>query len=138
MSHTSEAEFSKYIVILWHGQEQAVSLPFEAQHAAVLASIQQRYPDAQAVSAGLFCAKAGIFWHGGESISLGLVSRPQDRQLIEALLSSPGREVLGISPSPPPKPRQPPSRPDSRANHDFIQTLNKPIKERTRYVRQQQ
>jgi hypothetical protein len=93
MSHTSEAEFNKYIVILWHGQEQVISLPFEAQHAAVLGSIQQKYPDAQAVSAGLFCAKAGIFWHGGESTSLGLVSRPQDRPLIEALMSSPDRKL---------------------------------------------
>ena len=54
-------------------------------------------PDAQAVSAGLFCAKAGIFWHGGEGTSLGLVSRPEDRQLIEALLSSPDRKLRDLT-----------------------------------------
>ena len=97
MSRTSEAEFNKYIVILWNGQEQAISLPFEAQHAAVLGSVQQNYPDAKAVSAGLFCANAGVFWHGGESTSLGLVSRPQDRQLIEALLTSPDRNLCNLT-----------------------------------------
>jgi hypothetical protein len=97
MSHTSEPEFNKYIVILWHGQEQAISLPFEAQHAAVLASIEAKYSDAQAVSAGLFYTKPGIFWHGGESISLGLVSRPEDRQLIEDLLCSPDRKLWDLT-----------------------------------------
>jgi hypothetical protein len=96
-SRAQAGQFAKYLVVLWNGEEQAVSFPFEAQHADILRYVCQECGAVRAVSAGLFISQAGACWHGGESLSLDLTSRPQDRQLIEALLVSPDRRLWDLT-----------------------------------------
>jgi len=91
------AEFAKYIVIRWNGKEQAVSFPFNAKHADVLRYVRQECGDVEAVSAGFYCQEPDAFWCGGESESLNLKSRPEDRQLLQAFLSSPDRRLWDLN-----------------------------------------
>jgi len=58
-------QLAQYLVTLWQAREQAVSFPFEAQHAAVLRYIRQECGEVEALSAGLFCAHGDAVWHGG-------------------------------------------------------------------------
>jgi len=91
------AEFAKYIVIRWNGKEQVVSFPFNAKHADVLRYVQQECGDVPAVSAGFYCQEPDAFWSGGESDSLNLKSRPEDRQSLQAFLSSPDRRLWDLT-----------------------------------------
>jgi len=91
------AEFAKYIVIRWNGKEQAVSFPFNAKHADVLRYVRQECGDVEALSAGFYCQEPDAFWCGGESESLNLKSRPEDRQLLQTLLSSPDRRLWDLT-----------------------------------------
>jgi hypothetical protein len=91
------AEFAKYIVIRWNGREQVVSFPFKAKHAEVLSYVQQECGEVQAVSAGFYCQEPDAFWSGGESDSLNLKSRPQDRELLQSFLSSPDRRQWDLT-----------------------------------------
>jgi len=91
------AEFAKYIVIRWNGKEQVVSFPFKAKHADVFRYIRQECGDVQTVSAGFYCQEPDAFWCGGESESLNLKSRPEDRQLLQSFLSSPDRRQWDLT-----------------------------------------
>ena len=81
---STQPEVAKYIVINWSGREQVVSFPFEARHADILAYVRQECGDVQAISAGFYINEPDAFWCGGESDTLGLKSRPEDRQLLQA------------------------------------------------------
>jgi hypothetical protein len=89
--------FAKYIVIRWNGREQAVSFPFNAKHADVLRYVRQECGDVEALSAGFYCQEPDAFWCGGESDSLNLKSRPQDRQLLQSFFSSPDRRQWDLN-----------------------------------------
>jgi len=88
---------SKYIVIQWQDREQVVTFPFEARHADVLAYIRQECGAAQAISAGFYISQGDAFWSGGESDTLNLASRPQDRELIQAFLKSADRQAWDLT-----------------------------------------
>jgi len=90
-------QVSKYIVILWHGQEQVVIFPFEARHADIFNYVRQECGDVQAVGAGFYISEREAFWCGGESDTLNLQSRAQDRELIRAFLSSPDRRLWDLT-----------------------------------------
>jgi hypothetical protein len=92
------AGFCKYIIILWQGREQVVSLPFTVKHADVLAYIRrQECGDVQAISAGFYYCGQDVFWHGGESTTLNLKSRPEDRQLLQSFFSSADRAAWDLT-----------------------------------------
>jgi hypothetical protein len=88
---------AKYVVICWQGREQVVTFPFQAKHAEILRYVSQECGAVQAISAGFFIDEADAFWHGGESTTLKLPSRPQDRQLIQAFLSSSDRRLWDLT-----------------------------------------
>jgi len=92
-----QPEFAKYIVIRWNGGEQVTVFPFQAKHADVFRYVRQECGDVQAVSAGFYCQEPDAFWSGGESDSLNLKSRPQDRQLLQTFLSSPDRRQWDLT-----------------------------------------
>ena len=71
--------------------------PFKVKHADMMDYIREQAPDARAVSAGFFYHGANAFWHGGESDSLALKSRPQDRQLLQSFFSSPDRALWDLT-----------------------------------------
>ena len=89
-------ELAKYIILLWQGREHAVAFPGNIQHSAVFEYIRKDNPAAQAVSAGFFHAEPDAFWHGGESETLGLPSRPQDALHIQSMLKSPDRRLWDL------------------------------------------
>jgi len=88
---------SKYIVILHAGREQVVTLPFEARHADVFDYVRQECGEVQAISAGFYISQEDAFWSGGESDTLGLPSRPQDRALIQTFLKSADRRFWDLT-----------------------------------------
>jgi hypothetical protein len=95
---TAPTGVSKYIVIQWQGKEQVVTFPFEAKHADVFGYVRQECREAvQAISAGFFISERDSFWSGGESDSLNLPSRPQDRELIQAFLKSADRQAWDLT-----------------------------------------
>jgi len=89
-------ELAKYIILQWQGREHAVAFPRNIQHSAVFEYIRKDNPAARAVSAGFFYEEPGAFWHGGESETLGLPSRPQDAQHIQSMLKSPDRRLWDL------------------------------------------
>ena len=89
-------ELAKYIVLLWHGREQAVAFPQNTQHAAVFNYIGRQSPETKAVSAGFFLDEPEVFWHGGESESLRLTSRAQDAGIIQAMIRSRDRRIWDL------------------------------------------
>jgi hypothetical protein len=96
MSNTTSAEFSKYIVLTWQGREQVTVFPFSMRHADVFSYMKRECPELEAVSAGLFIVDNGEVWSTGNSESLNLTSRPQDRQAIESFLESPDRQLWDL------------------------------------------
>ena len=96
MSNTTSAEFSKYIVLTWQGREQVTVFPFSLRHAEVLRYMQRECPELKAVSAGFFIVEGGEVWVTGNSESLNLTSRPEDRQAIEAFMESPDRQLWDL------------------------------------------
>jgi len=89
-------QLAKYIILQWQGREHAVAFPENVQHAAVFDYIRRDNPAVRAVSAGFFYEEPDAFWHGGESETLGLPSRPQDAQHIQAMLKSPDRRLWDL------------------------------------------
>ncbi len=89
-------QLAKYIILLWQGREHAVAFPENVQHADVFHYIRRDNPSARAVSAGFFCEEPDAFWHGGQSETLGLPSRPQDGHHIQAMLKSPDRRLWDL------------------------------------------
>lgn len=96
MSNTTSAEFNKYIVLRWQGREQVTVFPFQMRHADVFSYMKRECPELEAVSAGLFIVDNGEVWSTGNSESLNLASRPEDRQAIEAFLESPDRQLWDL------------------------------------------
>ena len=89
-------QLAKYIILLWQGREHAIAFPENVQHSAVFDYIRRDNPAARAVSAGFFYEEPGAFWHGGESLTLGIQSRPQDAQHIQAMLKSADRRLWDL------------------------------------------
>ena len=89
-------QLAKYIILQWQGREQAVAFPENVQHADVFRYIHRDNPAFRAVSAGFFCDEPGAFWHGGESLTLGIQSRPQDAQHIQSMLKSADRRLWDL------------------------------------------
>ena len=89
-------QLAKYIILLWQGREHAVAFPGNIQHSAMFEYIRRDNPAARAVSAGFFYEEPGAFWHGGESETLGIPSRPQDAQHIQSMLKSPDRRLWDL------------------------------------------
>jgi hypothetical protein len=87
-------EFSKYIILMWQGREQAVTFPKSVQHVDVFRYIREQNPGIKAVAAGMF--HDNPWWHGGESLTLGIQSRPQDAHHIQAMLKSPDRRLWDL------------------------------------------
>ena len=92
-----KAEFAKYIVLTWNGREQVTVFPFKVKHADMMDYIREQTPDARATSAGFYYHGPDVFWHGGESDSLALKSRSQDRQLLQSFFSSPDRALWDLT-----------------------------------------
>jgi hypothetical protein len=97
--HTTTSDaVVKYLVVVFGAREQVVTLPFAARHADVLEYLQGECPGVRAVSGGIVVNGGdGRLWVGGQSTTLGLRSRPQDRGLIEAFLSSEDRRVWDLA-----------------------------------------
>jgi len=93
----AQPEMAKYLVICWQGREQVVTLPFQAKHAEILRYVSQECGEVQAISAGFFIDEQDAFWHGGESTSLNLKSRPEDKQLIQVFLTSADRRQWDLT-----------------------------------------
>lgn len=93
----AQPEFAKYIILVWSGREQALVFPFNVKHEDVLEYIQAEHPEVQAVSAGLYCDEPGAFWVGGQSDSLKLKSRPEDRRLLQRFVSSSDRRPWDLT-----------------------------------------
>ena len=89
-------QLAKYIILQWQGREHAVAFPENVQHAAVFDYIRRNNPAARAVSAGFFYEEPGVFWHGGESLTLGIQSRPQDANHIQTMLNSADRRLWDL------------------------------------------
>jgi hypothetical protein len=89
-------QLAKYIILLWQGREHAVTFPETVQHSAVFDYIRRDNPHARAVSAGFFYEEPGAFWHGGQSETLGLASRPQDASHIQTMLKSADRRLWDL------------------------------------------
>src|ERR1035437_7714258 len=89
-------QLAKYIILQWQGREHAVAFPENVQHAAVFNHIRRDSSAARAVSAGFFYEEPGAFWHGGQSETLGLPSRPQDAHHIQAMLNSADRRLWDL------------------------------------------
>ena len=88
---------AKYIVIRWNGQEQVITFPFQARHADIARYVRQECGDVQAISAGFYINEPDAFWCGGESDTLNLKSRPEDRQLLQAFFESEDREQWDLT-----------------------------------------
>ena len=97
MSNTTSAEFNKYIVLTWQGREQVTVFPFQAKHADIFRYVRQECGDVQAISAGFYINEPDAFWCGGESDTLNLKSRPEDRQLLQAFFESEDREQWDLT-----------------------------------------
>ncbi len=97
IEQSQAAEFNKYIVVLWNGKEQVTVFPFATRHADVLDYLKTEYPDVQAVSAGFYIQEPDAFWCGGESDSLNLKSRPQDREALQAFFRSDDRGLWDLT-----------------------------------------
>jgi hypothetical protein len=95
MSNTP-AEFNKYIVLTWQGREQVTVFPFAMKHADVFHYMRRECPELEAISAGFFIVEGGEVWTTGNSESLSLASRPQDRQALESFLQSPDRQLWDL------------------------------------------
>jgi hypothetical protein len=89
-------QLAKYIILLWQGREHAVAFPENIQHADVFNYIRRDNPNARAVSAGFFHDEQDAFWHGGQSETLGLPSRPQDAHHIQTMLKSADRRLWDL------------------------------------------
>lgn len=89
-------QLAKYIILQWQGREHAVAFPENVQHSAVFDYIRRDNPAARALSAGFFYEEPGAFWHGGESLTLGIQSRPQDAHHIQTMLSSADRRLWDL------------------------------------------
>ena len=87
-------EFAKYIILLWQGREQTVTFPQTVQHVDMFNYIRHQHPDIKVVSAGMF--HDDPWWHGGESLTLGLKSRPDDSKLIQTMLKSNDRHLWDL------------------------------------------
>jgi hypothetical protein len=92
-----EPEVNKYIVIGWNHREQVVAFPFNTQHADMFSYIQREHPDIKAISAGFFMADNEALWVGGESLTLNLNSREQDKELIKRFLTSADRATWDLT-----------------------------------------
>jgi len=97
MRNTTEPAVAKYIVLRWQGREQATVFPFQAKHADIFRYVQQECGDVQAISAGFYIHEPEALWVGGESDTLNLKSRPEDRQLLESFFNSPDREQWDLT-----------------------------------------
>ncbi len=93
----AQPEFAKYIILIWNGREQALVFPLNVKHEDVLEYIQAEHPEVHAVSAGLYCDEPGAFWVGGQSDSLKLKVRPEDRRLLQRFLSSSDRRPWDLT-----------------------------------------
>jgi len=87
----AQPEFANYIILVWNGREQALVFPFNVKHEAVLEYIQGEQREVRAVRAGFYCNEPGGLWSGGQSDSLNLKSRPEDRLLLQHFFTNPGR-----------------------------------------------
>jgi hypothetical protein len=87
-------EFAKYIILLHDGKEQAVTFPQTVQHVDVFNYIRRQHPDIKVVSAGMF--HDDPWWHGGESLTLGIKSRPEDAKLIQSMIKSTDRHLWDL------------------------------------------
>ena len=58
--------------------------------------IQREHPDVKAISAGFFMADNEALWVGGESLTLNLNSREQDRELIKQHLAKEDGQQISI------------------------------------------
>lgn len=92
-----QPEVAKYIVLRWQGREQVTVFPFHAQHADIFRYVQQESGDVQALSAGIFINDPDALWVGGESTTLNLKSRPEDRQLLQAFFGSQDRSAWDLT-----------------------------------------
>jgi len=92
----AQGEFAKYIVMHWQGREQVTVFPFQTRHADVFGYMRRECPELEAISAGFFIVDNGEVWSTGNSESLDLASRPEDRQAIEAFLESPDRQLWDL------------------------------------------
>jgi hypothetical protein len=91
-----EGEFNKYIVLRWQGREQVTVFPFATKHADVFGYMKRECPELEAISAGFFIVEGGEVWATGNSESLNLTSRPEDRQALESFLQSPDRQLWDL------------------------------------------
>lgn len=89
-------EFNKYIVLRFNRREQVTVFPFAMKHADVFSYMRRECPELEAISAGFFIVDNGAVWTTGNSESLNLASRPQDRQAIESFLHSPDRQLWDL------------------------------------------
>ena len=88
---------AKFIIVGFQEREEVVVFPFEVQHAAMLAKVQQTHGNVKAISAGFFLGDVETLWAGGSSTTLELASRPQDVEIIRAFLASPTPEFNFIT-----------------------------------------
>jgi hypothetical protein len=93
---TAAGEFHKYIVLRWQGREQVTVFPFAMKHADVFHHMKRECPELEAISAGFFIVDNGAVWTTGNSESLNLTSRPEDRQALESFLQSPDRQLWDL------------------------------------------
>jgi hypothetical protein len=91
-----EGEFHKYIVLRFNRREQVTVFPFALKHADVFSYMKRECPELEAISAGFFIITDGAVWTTGNSESLSLASRPQDRQALESFLQSPDRQLWDL------------------------------------------
>jgi hypothetical protein len=96
MRNSTEQGFNKYIVLTWQGREQVTVFPFHVKHADVFSYMKRECPELEAISAGFFIVDNGAVWTTGNSESLNLTSRPEDRQAIESFLQSPDRQLWDL------------------------------------------
>ena len=92
----AQGEFAKYIVMHWQGREQVTVFPFAMRHADVFGYMKRECPELEAISAGFFIIEGGEVWTTGNSESLNLTARPEDRQAIESFLQSPDRQFWDL------------------------------------------
>jgi len=89
-------EFNKYIVLRFNRREQVTVFPFSLRHAEVFRHMKRECPELEAISAGFFIIEGGEVWTTGNSESLNLTTRPEDRQAIESFLESPDRQLWDL------------------------------------------
>ena len=66
------------------------------KHADVFSYMRRECPELEAISAGFFIVDNGAVWTTGNSESLSLSSRPEDRQALESFLQSPDRQLWDL------------------------------------------